>query len=237
MIVMKLSFEHENEKIEFTVTFSKRKTLGIEVRPPGVVKVAAPLGASKDRIMAVVLEKEHWIVEKRKQMKAVAESNAQPESYETGAEILFLGKRHTLQVVEDFKFDIPVVEVKDQIIRVYAASDNKILVKNAVEKWLGQMTKYHIEKRIHHFQKHFKIAPSRVIIKEQKRRWGSCNSHRELRFNRHCIKSSERALDYLVVHEMSHMVHMNHSKDFWVQVESIIPDYKTARAELKKTII
>lgn len=234
---MKLSFQHENQWVEFTVAFRNRKTLGIEVRPPGIVRVAAPMGTSKDRIMAVVLEKGPWIVEKRKQMEVLAKSNAQSETYEEGSEIIFLGKRHSLKIIEDAHYDIPHIEVQEGSLRVYTASGHETLVKNAVEKWRSQMTKDHVDKRIQHFQKYFDMAPSRVIIKAQKRRWGSCNSRRELRFNKDCIKASEKALDYLVVHEMSHMVHMNHSKDFWAQVEKILPDYKAARAELKKTLI
>lgn len=234
---MKLSFEHKNEIIEFDVIFSKRKTLGIEVRPPGLVKVKAPYGTSKESILAAMRGKGSWVVEKRKEMEILAENRVQSEGYTEGSEILFLGKGYKLNIQEDPLYDIPRVELKGETLNIYTAAVHEILIKNAVEKWLNQMTKIHLENRIQHFQQFFEVAPSRVIVKEQKRRWGSCNSKRELRFNKACIKVSERALDYLVVHEMSHLIHMDHSKHFWSQVEKVMPDYKTARAELKRTFI
>lgn len=235
--VMKLSFEHKNELIEFDVKFSKRKTLGIEIRPPGSVKVTAPIGTSSDRIMSMVLNKGSWIAEKRKAMRLFAENSLPAESYEADSKILFLGKAYTLKVVEDPRYDIPHIELSGDEMNIYTSSSHETLIQNAVEKWRSQMTKSHLERRIQHFQAFFPIAPSRIIIKAQKARWGSCNSKRELRFNKACIKASERAIDYLVVHEMSHMIHMNHSKDFWAQVEKVMPDYKSARVELKKALI
>lgn len=236
-IFMKLSFEHKDELIEFDVVFSRRKTLGIEVRPPGTVRVAAPTGTSKDRIMSVMIEKGHWVSEKLKHMRALAESSAPFESFTEGSAILFLGKAYRLKILEDSKYDIPRIEIQNDNLYIYTASPHEALIENAIEKWRSQMTKLHLENRIQHYQQFFSVTPSRVIVKPQKRRWGSCNSKRELRFNKACIKVSERALDYLVVHEMSHLVHMNHSKAFWTQVEEIMPDYKAARAELKKTLI
>ncbi len=234
---MKLSFEHRSETVEFTVSYRKRKTLGIEVRPPGVVTVAVPMGTSKDRIMSAVLGKADWILQKRDQMRILSENNAEPETYKEGSPVQFLGKGRVIKILEDPNYDIPAIQLEEDCIEVLTASPHEDIVRNAVEKWRSQITKQHLENRIEYYQQYFNQTPSRIIIKEQKRRWGSCNSDRELRFNKHCMKASERAIDYLVVHEMSHMVHMNHSKAFWDHVEKIMPDYKTARAELKKTMI
>lgn len=73
-----------------------------------------------------------------------------------------------------------------------------------------------------------------ITIRDQKTRWGSCSSRGTLSFNYRLIYAPPRVLDYVVVHELCHLTHMDHSRDFWAMVERIMPDYRTHRTWLKE---
>ena len=73
-----------------------------------------------------------------------------------------------------------------------------------------------------------------ITIRDQKSRWGSCSSRGTLSFNYRLIFAPPKVLDYVVVHELCHLTHMNHSKDFWNMVASVMPDYKESKSWLKE---
>ena len=74
---------------------------------------------------------------------------------------------------------------------------------------------------------------NRITLREQKTRWGSCSGKGNLSFNLKLIMAPRYVLDYVVVHELCHLIHMNHSKSFWNEVESFMPNYKMAEVWLK----
>lgn len=78
------------------------------------------------------------------------------------------------------------------------------------------------------------VTVNRITIREQKTRWGSCSSKGNLNFNWKLILMPEEILDYVVVHELAHLIEMNHSPAFWQQVEQVLPDYRKRRAWLKQ---
>lgn len=91
-----------------------------------------------------------------------------------------------------------------------------------------------IVKRVRDYSSKMKVSYNRVTVRNQKTRWGSCSSKGNLNFNYRLFYLPEELLDYVVVHELAHRRHMNHSKDFWQEVERYFPDYKTCRKQLKE---
>ena len=91
-----------------------------------------------------------------------------------------------------------------------------------------------IRSRVNHYAPLMGVHPGRITIRDQKSRWGSCSSAGTLSFNYRLMMAPPRVLDYVVVHELCHLTHMNHSKDFWNMVERILPDYKESKNWLKE---
>lgn len=91
-----------------------------------------------------------------------------------------------------------------------------------------------VEKNIKKYSMLLNISPNKVTIKNIKYAWGSCSSKKNISINQKLAKKSEKEIEYVVLHEMSHLIHMNHSKEFWTLVEKYMPDYKIWRKELKK---
>ena len=90
-----------------------------------------------------------------------------------------------------------------------------------------------VEKNIKKYSELLKISPNKVTIKNIKYAWGSCSSKKNISINQALAKKSEKEIEYVVLHEMSHLIHMNHSKEFWNLVGKYMPDYKIWRKKLK----
>ena len=103
-----------------------------------------------------------------------------------------------------------------------------------LEKRLRLAAKEYIPQRVACFHQITGGTYTKITIRNQKSRWGSCSSRGTLSFNYRLMLAPPEILDYVVVHELCHLRHMNHSKDFWLMVESILPDYKNARRYLKE---
>lgn len=87
---------------------------------------------------------------------------------------------------------------------------------------------------VHHYERIMGLYGNRITVKNQKTRWGSCSSKRNLNFNYKLAYMPQEILDYVVVHELAHLRHMNHSREFWALVEQYIPDYRARRGWLKE---
>ena len=103
----------------------------------------------------------------------------------------------------------------------------------ALEKRYIAAAKEYFPKRVAHFHQFTGGSYNRITIRDQKTRWGSCSARGTLSFNWRLMLAPPAILDYVVVHELCHLTHMNHSAAFWQKVESVYPDYRTARKWLK----
>jgi hypothetical protein len=229
---MKLSVRYGTEMIPFTVQFRKRKTLEIQVKPPGHVHVVAPVGTREETIRQVVEKKGAWIVRKLAGVRE-RESKKMVHHFVAGELFLFLGRHYMLQLVEAPLLKKPTVTLaKDQLIIQTPLSEASIL-RQALEKWYRQKGQEIITERVQAYSHYFDVRPASIKVKEQKKRWGSCTSRGDLLFNWRIVMAPLSVIDYVVVHEMCHMVHMNHSPQFWDLVAAVLPDYKQRKAWLK----
>lgn len=229
---MLLKYEHEGETIEFNVVFRKRKTLCIRVCPPKEVTVISPIGKSQKEILQTVQAKSKWIIKKLFDMKNMGEIPAEKQ-YVTGEEFFYLGEKYTLRIEEDEKFKRSKVVLKDHEILVCISKYDSDKARLALENWYKKQATEKISESIAYYQGFINVTPSNVVVKRQKRRWGSCTSSHKLLFNFKCVMLPLPILDYIVVHEMCHMVQLNHSKEFWALVKKILPDYKQRKEWLK----
>jgi predicted metal-dependent hydrolase len=100
--------------------------------------------------------------------------------------------------------------------------------------WYRKKAREQINERIKYYQPKVGVQPARITVKEQKKRWGSCSSRGNLNFNWRAVMAPSPVLDYIIVHELCHLKHHNHSREFWNLLASILPDYKNRREWLKK---
>ncbi len=106
------------------------------------------------------------------------------------------------------------------------------LLNIALHSFLFKQSKRYIEKRVSYYLTHFKVKPRKITIEKSIKKWGSCNAQRELTFNYMLITKHPDAIDYVVVHELCHMTHLNHDRSFWRLLGSILPNYKSLEKNL-----
>ncbi len=230
---MRLSFEYGTRTIEFDVEYRKRKTMEIGIKPPDLVRVVAPIGYSEDFIIERVKSKASWIVQKLFELKEVECKDIKKE-YVDGELFMYLGIDYPLQIVMDHHIKKPEVKIYEGKLYITTHTKDESILKKAMEQWYRDKTLEEVLERASYFQHFFTMKPLQIKVKEQKKRWASCSSKRVLLFNWRCIMAPTPILDYIVVHEMCHMLHMNHAKVFWDLVQSIIPDHKERKEWLKK---
>ncbi|MDS0526195.1 M48 family metallopeptidase [Clostridium sp. SHJSY1] len=230
--MMRLEFQYGTRIIGFNVIFRKRKTLEISVEPPDIITVVAPLDTPEDVIINKTKSKAKWIVEQLYSFKNMQYKKINRE-FVNGESFLYLGRNYSLQIVidEDIK-NAGLKLYKGKFYITTRSKDNETIEK-AMKEWYRKKTKEKIEERIKYYERYFNIKPTSIKVKEQQKRWGSCTIKNELFFNWRCVMAKANVLDYIIVHEMCHLYHKNHSKEFWELLNSVMPDFESRKEWLK----
>jgi predicted metal-dependent hydrolase len=118
------------------------------------------------------------------------------------------------------------------VVTVPAGSENE--AGAVLEQWLRSAARQIITQRVEIISKALKLSYNRIFIRNQKTRWGSCSQKRNLNFNWRLVMAPPDVLDYIIIHELMHLIELNHSKKFWRLVADVCPDYQIQRAWLRK---
>lgn len=222
---MEVTFMHKNREIRFNIIYRKRKTMSLEINRDGIINVIAPNGLDKTFIVNKVKNKSDWIIKKLDEIE-VLNNNRYTRSYESGDIFLYLGNEYILEVLVDKTTIGTSVSLEKNKLIVRSNSNNKDVIQRALKNWYTDETLGITKERINYYKLFFEDTVTSIKIKDQKSRWASCTYKNEILFNLRCSMMPIQIIDYIVVHEMCHMEHRNHSKDFYLAVERILPDYK-----------
>lgn len=223
--MIKLS-DHEGNLIDCELIHSNRKTLAIKIEPPGIVKILAPSKMSEEVIEGLLLPKLNWVKKKLEEMSAREFFNPH-HTFSNEDCFFYLGQPYSLSLVKQPGREQVLLHQQSLILSLSEATCDQ--VRRVLEKWYKERAAFIISERVAHYQQYFSQQPNKIRIKSPQKRWGSCNSNRELNFNWKIIMAPMEAIDYVVVHELCHMLHMNHSKEYWSSVEQILPDWKVQK--------
>ena len=216
---------HSGEEISFDIIYKKRTSIGIYIDLYGNVEVQAPKGTPVESVLQLLEEKWDWIQRKSKEMKDRA-LGPNVKVYDHGESFLYLGNAYPIQIYQDINIKQDHVVFEGDKLHIYVKQVANEKIKQALKRFYYQQCKALVEKSIQSFQSNFKIKPRSFRISDNKRTWGTCDSKLQLTFNWRLAMAPQRVIDYVVVHEMCHMVHLNHDRSFWRLVGRIIPDYK-----------
>ena len=219
-----------DDKVEI-VRRPRRRTSCIQVLPNQSVRLLIPQSLSDKKALAFLQTKSDWI--HRKQLEAAKRQQETPSfNCLDGDSLHYLGHPYSLRLLTGSSTEI---FIKNQSIWVCLPSTkDKDLIRQKLISWYQSLAKDIIIDRVHQYTSHFSVQPNRIRIKSCKTRWGSCSSKRNLNFNWALIMAPLPIIDSVVVHELCHLIHLNHSKAFWNLVKSLDPDYLSHRDWLKE---
>jgi len=217
---------------------SKRKTVGLQVKH-GKIIIRAPKYVSEKEIAHIVDAKSIWL-----QRKVAEQKNHLPiknDTYRENSQLLINGEFKTLQINFALFADVMIDEhsiivtltnrVKAKITEDLALQDK--YVKQSLEAWLKLQTISYIDQTLSHYAEQIGVLPKSFKVRLYKSRWGSCNSRGELSFSSLLAMAPHWIIDYVIVHELCHLRHMNHSALFWQLVEQNFPNFRLAKTWLK----
>ncbi len=210
---------------------NRRKTVSIKI-DEGSVKVTVPKSVSSHRIREFISKREGWIKGKLNQQISIKPKKT--IKYVDGSVVPYLGKDYRLKFLTG---DLLSVKMKNRsfVITIPEGQKSKPkVIKNLLENWYKKHAKIHLEEKTKKFSETMGVNPKSIMIKNYKSRWGSCSSDGELSFNWRIILTPHRIVDYVVVHELCHLLEHNHSPKYWSHVKRYIPNWKDCRNWLKE---
>ncbi len=205
----------------------KRKTVGLFITSEGELVVKAPLRAPMREIKRIVEMNTQWIIDKQ---KTALTNQSEKTSYEfkNGETFPFLGKVYTLSLVD--RQVEPLVFNHGFSLVKSAAGDGRFHFEN----WYRHQAFGVIKPRVDYFSQKYGFTYHQLRIKKLRSRWGSCSQKSNLNFNLWLVLAPIEVVDYVVMHELCHILEQNHSKQYWQKVGSFMPDYAQHRGWLKK---
>lgn len=221
--------------IAIKITRKKIKNLHLKIIPPdGLVCISAPLRLSLSQIQAFALSKIDWI--KKYRIKLQQQSKAAPNQYLDNETHLVWGQRYLLKLLETN--GKAKVEIHDQQLYLHMPTGASEQKREAIiENWYRDQLKQAIPPLIAKWEPQMDVKVTQFFIQRMKTRWGSCSPHsKRIRFNTELAKKSPICLEYVVVHEMVHLLEASHNHRFKALMTQFLPDWRIHRSQLNQYV-
>jgi len=202
------------QEIAYQVVRSNRKSVALVIDNEANLIVRAPLQMRDAMIDEFVRKKKRWINEKQQQVAVFGEKHP-PVVVETGESLMYLGSKYAI--------------IKDAVESV-RISGNELFIPSEyglaeMTEWLRSEALRVITERVSNYAGIMGVTPGEIKLSDAKARWGSCSAKNTLSFAWRLIMCPLSAIDYVVVHELSHITYKNHSPAFWARVKTVLPTY------------
>lgn len=226
------------------IIYSNRRSISLEITEDGTFLVRAPKHARQDDISAFVLSKQSWIVAKMSHSK----SQTSIAREVTGAEyscLPFLGKelmvlyhsRHVVQF-DSFFLYLPHPKIRNNEIKFHDTTLTSELIeqknKALIVSWYRDIAHTILQERTDYYASLMGLSCSGIRITKARTNWGSCNKDGGINYSWHLITVSLAEIDYVIIHELAHIRHRDHSHTFYHEIQLILPDYKERIAALRR---
>lgn len=224
----------DEKQIKYYIDRDKRKNSYIQIKDGNVI-IKVPKFTPDYYISKFVNEKKNWILKNVEKYKNSSRKNLQ---YTDDGEIYLLGKPYKLNItklnVKRSKVYVEGIYLNVILPITISKFDEKDKIKTALDKYYKSVAKEEVFAAMEDLINKTGLKPKEVNIKNLSATWGICSSKKIISINQNLMMYSRHAIEYVCLHELCHLKHMNHSKDFWDLVEYYLPDYKEARKELKE---
>jgi len=227
------SIQFGSRTIDFRLVYSDRKSLGITVTPEMEVLVKAPTDTTMEKVKEKIRKKAPWII-KQQSFFLSFQPKTPNRKYISGETHLYLGRQYRLQIEIG---QLESVKLKGKFIVV--TSSEKSRTKSLLHDWYLQhaRTKLHevAAPLIDKFKKH-KVEPSSIVLRDMPTRWGSCTPKGKIILNPELIKAPKGCIEYVVMHELCHLIHHDHTQKFLDLQTKEMKDWEKWKMKLEKLL-
>ncbi len=210
---------------EYNIIRRKVKHIRININRDKNVKIIIPMKYPISELNKIIEKRSEWIKEKQRYFDNMKSRYFKMEKNE----ILYLGRKYKFIYKQELGKAVRIDDKKLEISSGLKFSDKNVLVS-----WQKTEAKNFILKRLQEINKSGRFKYNRIFIRNQKTKWGNCSSKKNLSFNWRLIMTPLFVIDYLIFHELIHLEVMNHSKEYWLRLSLVNPDYKEANKWLKQ---
>ena len=235
---------HGDQTIGFSLLRSRRRSIGFVIQDEGL-RVTAPNWVTLGQIDAAVIEKMPWILAKLQDWQVRKERLAMAHTrWQSGGELPYMGCKIILRsgtpgahVAPGAAYFEGNAESPEHVQVLWLPMPNDAdthRIRDMTQAWLQARAKLWFGQRIKHFLDKTGLTISRWRLSSAATRWGSCTSDGNIMLNWRLIHFSPMVIDYVIAHELAHLREMNHSQDFWSEVQQLYPDYQQAKKMLQK---
>lgn len=215
--------------IQYNLKRSSRKTASIYIERDGEVSLLVPQDLSDGQVEELIESKRKWIYTNLAEWQDLNATRRQRE-FVSGEGFFYLGRSYRLQIVEDQ--DVPL-KLKDGYFCL-RSSDEGTDSNTVFKEFFRQKGRERIPERVAIYQQQMGVEPKSIRVQELQNRWGSCTPDGNLNFHWKCMMAPLTVIDYIVVHELAHIHHANHTEAFWNEIDKVLPDYLERKEWLRQ---
>ena len=225
--------QYGTDRIAFSLSFSPRKTMSIKVLPDTSVHITAPSGTGEDLILKKVKSKARWILKQQAFFRDFLPATP-PRQFVNGESHLYLGKKYRLRIEPSDKYGVRCLR---GYLTVYVTP--KKTAKELIAAWYEERAFYQFpiifNDCLHLFEKYNFPKPT-LEIRKMEKRWGSCTPKGKILLNIELIKAPKACIEYVIIHELCHLVEPNHKKAFYALLKQVLPDWEVWKARLERVM-
>lgn len=220
------------DSITYEVIRSPRKTADIVIEPDGRVLVRAPEETADKSIDEIIESKRLWIYKNLAEWRDLNATRVIRE-YRNGEGFLYLGRSYRLLLVANQVEPLLLRDGRFQLRRDLVDHGEVPAAQAAFRDYFVERGLERMIRRVAYFAPKVGVTPSKIDVRELGRRWASCSPTGNLAFHWKCMMAPPKIIDYIVVHELCHMRHLDHSDAFWNEVDKIMPDFRERKDWLR----
>jgi predicted metal-dependent hydrolase len=213
---VKLPQEITLDSIRFQIHYTLRKgmkRLVLRLEKASEIRLSARHFRAAE-VTAFIQEHRHWIIKEHQRLE---------QRFSVGSSLYLMGIAYAIEHHD------AQISLDGRKVRL-----NPAMASGQIDRLYKQHAKEHIPLRLTFWQNVMGLEASKMSFRKTKRRWGSCNSLKEISFNPYVMQLDSDMIDYVIVHELCHLQHLNHSKAFYTMIEEFLPDYRSIEYRIKQ---
>ena len=214
------------------VRTNRKKTASIEICN-NTIKITVPNKLTDKHINELIQKRANWIT--KKLATRTQQTPHKPKEWVNGETFTYLGRNYRLKLINTHSTETKLrngyLEVPNQTD--LTTTKQVAALKTSVTDWYAKQARNKLQQKTDRYAAIMNVTPNRIKIRDYKARWGSCSAKGDIAYNWRILIAPNGIVDYVVVHELAHLLEHNHSPQYWKNVGHILPDYQDSKEWLK----